>query len=183
MSMALHQDVRYALRTMGRAPVSTAVAVLSLAMGIGATTAVFTLINGLMFRPLPVRDPGSIVELLSRYPGEPQMNVFAWKFYEHYRARNHVFSELIGSARMKAALELLSRYFEYIIVDGPPLMPVTDAAVISSLVTPRLRRWLTSPVQPAGAWPGRKRTSSVRSWPNRSAKYWCPQEGGNWLRK
>ena len=35
-----------------------------LAMGIGATTAVFTLVNGLMFRPLPVRDPGSLVELL-----------------------------------------------------------------------------------------------------------------------
>ena len=96
--MALNQDLRYALRTMSRAPVSTAVAVLSLAMGIAATTAVFTLINGLMFRPLPVRDPGSLVELLSQYPREPQMNVFAWKFYEHYRDRNHVFSELIGSA-------------------------------------------------------------------------------------
>ena len=96
--MALHQDLRYALRTMRRAPVSTAVAVLSLAMGIGATTAVFTLVNGLMFRPLPVRDPGSLVELLSRYPGEPRMNVFAWRFYEHYRQGNHVFSELIGSA-------------------------------------------------------------------------------------
>ncbi len=46
----------------------------------------------------------------------------------------------------------------------------TPAAVISSPVTPRLRRWLTSPVQPAGAWPGRKRRSSVRSWPNRSAR-------------
>src|SRR6187200_223773 len=98
MNMGLHQDVRYALRTMRRAPVSTAVAVLSLAMGIGATTAVFTLINGLMFRPLPVRDPGSLVELLSRYPGEPRMNVFGWKFYEHYRDGNHVFTELIGSS-------------------------------------------------------------------------------------
>ena len=96
--MGLHQDVRYALRTMRRAPVSTAVAVLSLALGIGATTAVFTLINGLMFRPLPVRDPGSLVELLTRYPGEPRMNVFSWKFYEHYRDRNHVFSEVIGSS-------------------------------------------------------------------------------------
>ena len=96
--MSLHQDLRYGVRTMARAPVSTAVAVLSLALGIGATTTVFTLINGLMFRPLPVRDPGSLVELLSRYPGEPRMNVFGWKFYEHYRDRNHVFSEMIGSS-------------------------------------------------------------------------------------
>ena len=65
--MSLHQDLRYGVRTMARAPVSTAVAVLSLALGIGAVTTVFTLINGLMFRPLPVRDPGSLVELLSRY--------------------------------------------------------------------------------------------------------------------
>ena len=96
--MALHHDLRYGLRTMARTPVSTAIAVLSLALGIGATTTVFTLINGLMFRPLPVRDPGSLVELLSRYPGEPRMNVFGWKFYEHYRDRSQVFSELIGSS-------------------------------------------------------------------------------------
>ncbi len=96
--MSLHHDFRYALRTMARAPVSTSVAVLSLALGIGATTTVFTLINGLMFRTLPVRDPGSLVELLTRYPGEPRMNVFGWKFYEHYRDRNHVFTEVIGSS-------------------------------------------------------------------------------------
>ena len=96
--MSFLQDFRYGLRTMARTPVSTAVAVLSLALGIGATTTVFTLINGLMFRPLPVRDPGSLVELLSRYPGEPRMNFFPWKFYEHYRDRSRVFSELIGSS-------------------------------------------------------------------------------------
>ena len=96
--MSVLQDFRYGVRSMARTPVSTAVAVLSLALGIGATTTVFTLINGLMFRPLPIRDPGSLVELLSRYPGEPRMNVFWWKFYEHYRDRSRVFSELIGSS-------------------------------------------------------------------------------------
>ena len=92
------QDVRYALRTLRRAPIFTATAVLSLALGIGATTAVFTLVNSLMFRALPVRDPGQLVELLSRYPGEPRMNFFWWRFYEHYRDSNHVFSDLFGFA-------------------------------------------------------------------------------------
>lgn len=107
MGHALSQDIRYALRMMTRAPGFTAVAVLCLALGVGATTAVFTLIDGVMFRPLPVREPGQIVELLSLYPGEPRMNAFWWKFYEHYRDQNHVFSDLIGSspARFQIAVE------------------------------------------------------------------------------
>src|SRR5688500_3326479 len=90
------QDVRYGLRMMRRAPAFTAIAVLSLALGIGATTTVFTLVNSLMLRVLPVREPGQLVELLSRYPGEPRMNYFSWKFFEHYRDGNHVFADLIG---------------------------------------------------------------------------------------
>ena len=98
MSIApgLPRDVRYGLRLLARTPVVTTVAVVSLALGIGAATSVFTLINALMFRSLPVRDPGQLVELLSQYPREPRMNGFWWKFYEHYRDHNHVFSDLIG---------------------------------------------------------------------------------------
>jgi putative ABC transport system permease protein len=94
----LSQDVRYGLRMMRRTPGFTAVVVLLLALGIGANTAIFSLINALMLRELPVRDPEQLVELLSRYPGEPRMNHFWWKFYEHYRDQNHVFAELIGTS-------------------------------------------------------------------------------------
>ena len=80
----------------GPGSVFTAVAVLSLALGIGANTAIFSLINTLMLRMLPGREPEQLVELLSRYPGEPRMNYFGWKFYEHFRDENHVFSDLIG---------------------------------------------------------------------------------------
>jgi predicted permease len=92
----LGQDVRYALRMMRRSPGFTIVAVLSLALGIGANTAIFSLINALMLRMLPVREPAQLVELLSRFPGEPRINGFPWRHYEYLRDQNHVFSDLIG---------------------------------------------------------------------------------------
>ncbi len=92
----LRQDVRFAMRMLRRSPGFTAVAVLSLALGIGANTGVFSLINTLMLRLLPVRDPGSLVELLHQYPGEPRMNGYSWQSYEHFRDHNHAFSGLIG---------------------------------------------------------------------------------------
>ena len=97
------QDIRYALRMMRRAPGFTAVAVLSLTLGTGANTAIFTLINSLMLRLLPVRAPEQLVELLEKYPGEPRGSYFSWASYEYYRDRNHVFSALIaatGPARL-----------------------------------------------------------------------------------
>ena len=90
------QDVRFAMRTLRRSPGFAAVAVLSLALGIGANTGIFSLINTLMLRLLPVRDPESLVELLHQYPGEPRMNGYSWQSYEHFRNQNHVFSGLTG---------------------------------------------------------------------------------------
>ena len=75
------QDVRYALRMMRRTPGFTAVAGISLSLGIGAITAIYSLINALMLRPLPVRAPGELVEPLSVYPGDPRMNGYAWSYY------------------------------------------------------------------------------------------------------
>jgi putative ABC transport system permease protein len=58
---ALQQDVRYGLRTLARAPTFTVVAVGTLAVGIGATTAIFTLVNALLLAPLPFKDPGRLM--------------------------------------------------------------------------------------------------------------------------
>ena len=95
--MILH-DVRYALRVLRRRALVTATIVLTLGLGIGANTAIFSVIHALMLRELPVRAPQELVQLLSRYPGEPRMYSFNWIHYEHYRDRNHVFSDLIGTA-------------------------------------------------------------------------------------
>jgi predicted permease len=90
-------DCRFALRQLRKNPGFTAVAVLTLALGIGANTAIFTMTNGLMLHTLPVRDPGQLVELLHHYPDEPEpgFNGFSWDAYQTIRDGNHVFSDLI----------------------------------------------------------------------------------------
>src|SRR5580704_15086018 len=95
----LWNDIRYAMRLMRRSPGFTAVAVLSLALGIGANTAIFSLFNTVMLRTLPVAHPEQLVELLQKYPGQPRGNGFwNWASYEDFRDRNHVFAALTGTS-------------------------------------------------------------------------------------
>jgi predicted permease len=94
----LTRDVRYGLRVFRHSPGFAAVAALTLALGIGANTAIFSLLHVLMWRDLPVQDPGSLVQFTFQYPGDPPMNRFSTQNYEQYRDGNDVFSDLIGTA-------------------------------------------------------------------------------------
>ena len=92
---SLLQDIRYALRILARTPVITCVAILSLALGIGANTAIFSLIDSVMLRMLPVEKPEELVQLRMRDPQSPSdepFAVFTNPLWEQLRDHQTVFS-------------------------------------------------------------------------------------------
>ena len=95
-------DIRYVARTLRKNPAFTAVAVLAIALGIGLNTGIFSVLNGIALRPLPVPGSTKIVSLFqfnrglqSRHVHESE-NYFTWQEYQKYRDSNQVFSGLLA---------------------------------------------------------------------------------------
>lgn len=91
-------DLRFALRSFARAPIFTAVAGVSLAFGIGANTAIFSLLDQVILRALPVRDPDQLVLLSwvgSHYGSNWGINSLSYPMYRDFRDQNQVFSGML----------------------------------------------------------------------------------------
>src|SRR5436190_21142594 len=91
----LVQDIRYAVRMLAKSPGFTAAAVLSIALGIGANTAVFSVIDAVLLRSLPYHEPERLVLVwgADKTQGLHRGQVSATDVAD-YRARNHVFEEI-----------------------------------------------------------------------------------------
>ncbi|HYY94051.1 MAG TPA: ABC transporter permease [Pyrinomonadaceae bacterium] len=146
----LVQDLRYGLRVLVKSKGFAAVAVVTLALGIGANTAIFSLIDKLLWRQLPVSEPGRLV-LLSAESLNPRFlnTIFSYPDYKDYRDRNSVLSGLVafrdaevtvgaGEGAERVNGELVSgNYFDVLGVRaerGRAIRPEDDAAPGQSMV-------------------------------------------------
>jgi putative ABC transport system permease protein len=138
------RDLNFALRTLRRTPGFTLVAVLTLALGIGANTAIFTLLNQVLLRLLPVKDPHSLVMLTMRgkhYGSNWGSNAISYPMYKDFKEHNEVFSGMmarfpiyasvtLGNASERVKAELVSgSYFDVLGVTtaiGRPFTPDDD---------------------------------------------------------
>jgi putative ABC transport system permease protein len=87
-------DLRYGARTFIKAPGFTLIAVLSIALGIAANTSIFTMVNALLFKPMPVPNPEQLVALYTTEPNSRYPDQFSYPDYRDYRDNNDVFSDL-----------------------------------------------------------------------------------------
>ena len=97
----LVQDLRFAFRQLRKSPTFAVTAVLTLALGIGANTAIFSLVNTLLLKPLPVANPGQIAALTLRQNNGPIQTNFSWPEFKEIRAQsqrsfNDVFMYTLG---------------------------------------------------------------------------------------
>ena len=92
----LWKDLRYALRMVLKSPGFTVIAILALVLGIGANTAIFSVFNGLLWRPLPVKDPQQLVVLVSKSPDLEFTLQLSYPDFQDYRQLKSVFSDVIA---------------------------------------------------------------------------------------
>ena len=92
----LWQDVRYGLRMLAKSPGFTLVAVLALGLGIGANTAIFSVFNGMLLRPLAVENPQQIVAIAAKVRGQDFLGPLSYPDFQDYRQLKAVFSDLVA---------------------------------------------------------------------------------------
>src|SRR5216110_725760 len=90
------RDLRYGARMLAKSPGFTAIAVVTLALGIGANTMVFTLVDTLHFRPLPVANPAGLAYVFQVRSDRPGYRSLSLLDYLYYRDHNQVFSDLVA---------------------------------------------------------------------------------------
>jgi putative ABC transport system permease protein len=93
----LASELRYAVRSLRKAPGFSTLAILVLAVGIGATSAIFSLIDSILIRPLPFADPDRLVTLWERPPGYARNRVSPLNFLD-WSEQNHAFASIAAVA-------------------------------------------------------------------------------------
>src|SRR4029453_18367981 len=101
---ALFQDIRYGIRSLLKRPGFALIAIITLAFGIGVNAALFSVFNALVLKPLPLKDPDSLVSLEGITAQGEKRRIFSYRDYLDYRDQNHTLSELVAWNKVRATL-------------------------------------------------------------------------------
>ena len=154
------QDLRYAFRQLLKSPGFTVVALATLALGIGANTAIFSVVNGVLLRPLPFHDPGKLVRVwhvppAKSFPGMTRFSVSAANYLD-WQNQNHVFEQMAiytyrgftltgtGKAEQVDACAVSPEFFQTLSVQpmlGRALLPEEEQPGRSNVVVLSYRFW------------------------------------------
>lgn len=156
MFETLLKDVRYAFRWLRKSPAFTLLAVASFAIGIGFNTALFTLVDALLFRPLPVQRPDRLVDIFTASSDGDTYATSGYPDFVDWQAQNTVFSDMMAYSPSLAALSLTDRsrllmgevvsgnYFQILGVQaalGRTLLPDDDVPGADRVVVLSHRAW------------------------------------------
>ena len=100
----LLQDIRFGLRQLLKRPIFTALAIVSMALGIGANTAIFSLVDTVLLRPLPVREPSKLIAVDGTLPNGTDFTLQSFLNYKDYRERSRSFEGLLAYRFVVASL-------------------------------------------------------------------------------
>jgi predicted permease len=103
------RDLRYALRWLARSPGFAVVATASIGLGVGVNTAMFSIVDALVLRPLPVRDPGSLADVFTSGGDGDEYATSSYADFQDVKAQNTVFDDMLGFSPMFAPLALGDR--------------------------------------------------------------------------
>src|SRR5262249_43188506 len=104
----LNEDIQYALRGMRRSPGVSVLVLMSLALAIGANTAIFSLIHAVLLKDLPVRNPEQLVEFLWVLNPDVTVNSFSYPALDYFRNHTQTLQSVIGSARNRFYVEYMN---------------------------------------------------------------------------
>ena len=150
-------DLRFALRWLRKSPAFTLLAISSFAIGIGFNTALFTLVDALLFKPLPVERPDRLVDIYTNSSDGDTYATSSYPDFVDWKAQNKVFSDIIAYSPSLAAINLTDRsrlalgevvsgsYFPVLGVKaelGRTLLPEDDAQGAARVAVLSHRIWI-----------------------------------------
>jgi predicted permease len=148
----LRADLRYASRTLAKSPSFSITAILTLALGIGANTGLFTMMDTLLLRPVPVHDPWSLYQVFGHNTNRMKFGSFSLREYHGVAGGNQVFRQVIADLQVRARFQnqrmggyvVSGNYFQALggsVALGRPILPEDESPSAPPVIVLGHARW------------------------------------------